>query len=204
MGRTLDAWREIASDAGYSGEQPTSTVEAINATVSALGGEGTAQGIAEAVTNLAPFVGSGGGGASFGNIANIIAGVEDREDPWSGTNLPLPGPLVFVGDYPATIEPGITPALAVQSVSGENSIIAAEGFALVFGMGTSRQIAGVYLMTPTPGVNPDESTWTKTSYPHEVQTGPTGSKSLCIKLTNIPETLENGDSPQIYIMYDQS
>lgn len=72
MGRTLDAWREIASNEGYSGEKPTSTVEAINATVSALGGEGTAQGIAEAVTNLAPFVGGGGGGGGESLAAGLV------------------------------------------------------------------------------------------------------------------------------------
>lgn len=75
MGRRLDAWREIASNAGYDGDPLMSTVDAINATVNALGGEGTAQGIADAVTNLAPFIGGGGENVEFFVIGpNALAG----------------------------------------------------------------------------------------------------------------------------------
>ena len=74
MGRRLDAWREIASNAGYDGDPLMSTVDAINATVAALGGEGTAQGIADAVTNLAPFIGSGGGGGGGENVEFFVIG----------------------------------------------------------------------------------------------------------------------------------
>lgn len=70
MGRRLDAWRDIASNAGYDGNPLMSTVDAINATVKELGGNGTAQGIADAVTNLAPFIG-GGGGVDVGPLTRV-------------------------------------------------------------------------------------------------------------------------------------
>lgn len=61
MGRRLDALNAIAVDQGYTGDEPTSVVGAINAIVDAMGGDGGAVGIADAITALAPYIGGGGG-----------------------------------------------------------------------------------------------------------------------------------------------
>lgn len=60
MGRRLDALNEIAVEQGYTGNEPTSVVGAINAIVEAMGGNGSAVGIADAITALAPYIGGGG------------------------------------------------------------------------------------------------------------------------------------------------
>lgn len=60
MGRRLDALNAIAVEQGYTGDEPTSVVGAINAIVDAMGGDGGAVGIADAITALAPYIGGGG------------------------------------------------------------------------------------------------------------------------------------------------
>ncbi len=60
MGRRLDALNAIAVEQGYTGNEPTSVVGAINAIVDAMGGDGSAVGVADAITALAPYIGGGG------------------------------------------------------------------------------------------------------------------------------------------------
>ena len=64
MGRRLDALNAIAVEQGHTGNEPTSVVGAINAIVDAMGGNGGAVGIADAITALAPYIGGGGGGTT--------------------------------------------------------------------------------------------------------------------------------------------
>lgn len=64
MGRRLDALNAIAVEQGYTGNEPTSVVGAINAIVDAMGGDSSAVGVADAITALAPYIGGGGGGAT--------------------------------------------------------------------------------------------------------------------------------------------
>lgn len=61
MGRRLDALNAIAVEQGYTGNEPTSVVGAINAIVDAMGGDSSAVGVADAITALAPYIGGGGG-----------------------------------------------------------------------------------------------------------------------------------------------
>lgn len=60
MGRKLDALNAIAVEQGYTGDEPTSVVGAINAIVDAMGGDSSAVGVANAITALAPYIGGGG------------------------------------------------------------------------------------------------------------------------------------------------
>ena len=75
MGRRLDALNAIAVEQGYTGNEPTSVVGAINAIVDAMGGESNAVGVADAITALAPYIGGGSGG---GIGAGFRLGVQDK------------------------------------------------------------------------------------------------------------------------------
>lgn len=82
MGRKLDALNAIAVEHGYTGDEPTSVVGAINAIVDAMGGDSNAVGVADAITALAPYI--GGGGVDGGALVPVMQYPRTENEPVVG------------------------------------------------------------------------------------------------------------------------
>lgn len=102
MGRKVDALNAIAVEQGHTGDEPTSVIGAINAITKAMGGDGEAASIADAITALAPYIGGGGGGGNSSFFTGTFdAGDADTvgsvEIPYTGGGYPVLAMVVVDG-----------------------------------------------------------------------------------------------------------
>ena len=115
MGRKLDALNAIAVEQGYTGDEPTSVVGAINAIVDAMGGDSSAVGIADAITAIAPYI--GGGGVDVGPLVAVLVDFDEPTVGGGGNIGGADGPhTVAIGD--TVIGSGIISGLGEGSLYG--------------------------------------------------------------------------------------
>ena len=143
----------------------------------------------------------GGGGASFGNYVNIDMGTDEPTDYVGGNAVPVS--LIFAGDYP-TAEQMTRPDNIIAQLNNAELAMAVEGTSLQIPLVGTAAVQAVYLRTITGTDEQGGYIIEQTDYTsYEVRTGFMGSKSIMLKLENIPAPYGGNNPSEIYIKYSE-